>query len=117
MPRSQASRQKDRDRAAAWKKANPERAREMHRKACAKYDAAHPRTQLRLTPEQTTPWYQAGFSIVAKRSPLLYIDSSGRLYREEQLSAEELIRRWKAQQRKEKQSGKERTREKAPQGA
>ncbi len=117
MPRSEASRQKDRDRAAAWKKAHPERARKIQSKANAKYAAAHPRTQLRLTPEQTELWYQAGLSIVGKRSPLLYIDTHGRLRHEEELSAEELLRRWKAQQRKEQQRGKKRTGQKAPQGA
>ena len=113
MPRSEASRQKDRDRMARWRKENPDRARRNTRLAWKNYaaKAAARRALRRFSPQEIAQWYQTGLSIVGKRSPLVYIDAHGHVHHEKELSAEELIRRHERSKRR----GKKTTAEEAPQ--
>lgn len=94
--RSEESRQRDRARVAAWKKAHKARALEINRKAFQAWYAKNAtRFQLRrLSQQEVRELYEAGMSIVGKRSPLIYKDKHGRILAEDELSAEQLIRRY-----------------------
>jgi hypothetical protein len=61
----------------------------------------------RICTAEANFWYDLGLSIVGRRSPLKYIDPAGNLHHEEELSAEELIRRWKKAQKKKRKKRKD----------
>src|ERR1700676_415692 len=109
MPRSAASRDKDRGRARAWRKKNPQRANANNRKAGARWRSRHrdahaeQRFRFRSTERQRFAGIAAsGLSVITKESlqrpELLYLDANGRIHRERELSAEELIDQWKRSQ-------------------
>lgn len=103
MPRSEASRQRDRDRVRKWRHNNPEKARANNRRAWKKWTAKHVRLSPRIASKLADELYQHGLSIVnPKRSPILFIDKNGNVHTERECTAEELIRRYQAQQRKGK---------------
>lgn len=108
---SRASRARAVERMRAWRKKNPERAREITRKAwrknAAKYNArrAHQRDWLkRMTryPLETSSGMQITVGSKLDRPLLTYLDRHGNLHREEELSAEDLIAAWKKAQVKKR---------------
>lgn len=105
--RSEASRQKDRDRVRRWRKANPERARAITRRAWKKYAPKIAERLARLralelarTAHRLNDDHE--LSLVSeyelRRPNLYFIDARGRVWQEDRRSAEQLIRDYQRSQ-------------------
>ena len=101
MPRRRT--QAARNRENRYNHRHRERRREQWRRGSAKHirtekgrRSRQRRDELaRISKAEATFWYDLGLSITGRRSPLTYIDPHGNVHHEKELSAEELIRRWK----------------------
>jgi len=110
MPRSEASRAKDRARVKKWRKKNRARANANNRKAGATWRKkngdrrAEQRFRFNGSAKQKALQLASGHQLSTltrqslQRPELRYIDPSGVLHREEELRAEELIQAWEKEQ-------------------
>lgn len=78
----------------AKRKANPEKNRAQQKKWNATYRAKHGPRCRRVAPATARRVYEEGLSITGARPNLSFMDHRGKLHREDERTAEEVIRAW-----------------------
>lgn len=94
------NRAKVKARALAWKKANPEKARAIQRKANHRFAIKKAqRIDRRRIPELIAELRLSVRTLANESARLSWMDTNGVIHREDERSAEEVIREWKENQR------------------